>query len=73
MKSAFSQLCLNACRPDLIVERVGAELHGAGDDGLGGDGVEDVPVLEEDESGHVGDDVAPLELLQVHDLEGGWK
>ena len=55
---------------DLIVERVGAELHGAGDDGLGGDRVEDVPVLEEDESGHVRDDVAPLELLQVHDLEG---
>ena len=56
---------------DLVVERVGVELHGAGDDGLGGDGVEDVAVLEEDEPGDVGDDVAPLELLQVGDLDVG--
>ena len=56
---------------DLVVERVGAELHGAGDDGLGGDGVEDVAVLEEDEAGHVRDDVPPLELLQVHYLQKG--
>ena len=54
---------------DLVVERVGAELHWAGDDGLGGDGVEDVAVLEEDEAGHVRDDVPPLELLQVHYLQ----
>ena len=54
---------------DLVVEWVGAELHWAGDDGLGGDGVEDVAVLEEDEAGHVRDDVPPLELLQVHYLQ----
>ena len=30
---------------ELVVERVGGELHRAGDDDLGGDGVEHVPVL----------------------------
>ncbi len=55
-----------------MIQRVGAELHGARDDGLGGDGVEDPLVLEDDEARHVRDDVALLKLLQVEDLDV-WK
>ncbi len=57
-------------RSDLSVERVCAELHGAGDDGLGGERVQHGPVLEDDEPGHVGHDVPLLELLQAQDLRG---
>ena len=52
-----------------MIERVGAELHGAGDDSLGRDGVEDRLGLEDDQPGDVGHDLSLLELLQVQDLE----
>ena len=54
-----------------MVKWVRTELHGAGDDGLGGHGVEHAAVFEDDESGDVGDDVALLELLEVEDLDVG--
>ena len=49
----------------LMVEWVGTELHGAGDDGLCGDRVEDGLGLEDDQAGNVGHDLTFLELLQV--------
>jgi len=52
----------------LMIERVGTELHGAGDNGFGGDGVQDGLRLEDDQSGNVSHDLAFLELLQVQDL-----
>ena len=55
----------------LVVEGVGGELHGAGDDGLRGDSVEDGSVFEDDEAGHVGHNVPLLELLEVQDLDIG--
>ena len=51
-----------------MVKGVCAELHRAGDDRLGGYGVEDGLGLEDDETGHVGNDLTFLELLQVQDL-----
>jgi len=56
-------------RTYLGVQRVSAELHGAGDDGLCGDRVQDPAVLEDDEAGHVRDDVPLLKLLQIEDLD----
>ena len=49
----------------LMVEWVGTELHGAGDDGLCGDRVQDGLGLEDDQAGNVGHDLTFLELLQV--------
>ncbi len=51
-----------------MIQRVGTELHGAGDDGFGGDGVQDGLRLEDDQSGNVSHNLAFLELLQVQDL-----
>ena len=58
-------------RTYLMIQRVGAELHGAGDDGFGGDGVQDGLGLEDDQSGNVSHDLTLLELLQVQDLQIG--
>ena len=52
-----------------MVERVGAELHGAGDDSLGGDGVKDRLGLEDDQPSDVRDYLSLVELLQVQNLQ----
>ena len=54
---------------DLMVQGVSAELHGAGDDCLCWDGVQDGLGLEDDEAGDVSHDLTFVKLLQVQDLE----
>ena len=48
-----------------MIERISAEFHWARNDSFGGNGVEDLFVLEYDEAGDIGDDGAELEVFEV--------
>ena len=55
----------------MAIQRIGTELHRTGNDDLGGNGVENIAVFEDDETGNICNYLSLSELLTHVDLDTG--